>query len=55
VKEPTGFLRDYWMGRYYGFIKAPATNKPELISVNPSKISNIGAKPYDGPGRPVLY
>jgi len=55
VKEPTGFLRDYWMGRYHGFIQAPATSDPELISVNPSKSGNIGAKPYDGPGRPVLY
>ncbi|HBE40183.1 MAG TPA: hypothetical protein DDW27_03100 [Bacteroidales bacterium] len=55
VKEPTGFLRDYWMGRYHGFIQAPATSDPEFISVNPSKSGNIGAKPYDGPGRPVFY
>ena len=54
VKEPTGFLRDYWMGRYHGFIKGPETDDPELISVNPSKSSNIGAKPYDGPARPVF-
>jgi len=55
VKEPTEFLRDYWMGRYHGFIKAPATLDPELISVNQSESRHLGAKPYDGPGRPVLY
>jgi hypothetical protein len=54
-EEPTGFLRDYWMARYHGFIQAPSTSKPELISVNPSKYGHIVAKPYDGPGRPVLY
>lgn len=55
VKEPTGFLRDYWMGRYYGFLQAPATNNPELISVKHIESGNSGAKPYDGPGRPVFY
>jgi len=55
VKEPTGFLRDYWMGRYHGFIKAPTTNNPELVSVNRSESRYPGAKPYDGPARPVLY
>ena len=55
IKEPTGFIRDYWMGRYYGFILAPSTNQPELISVKPSAIKQKGAKPYDGPGRPVFY
>jgi hypothetical protein len=54
VKEPTGFLRDYWMGRYHGFIQAPETNEPELISVNPSELKQPGAKPYDGPERPVF-
>jgi hypothetical protein len=55
VREPTEFLRDYWMGRYYGFIQAPSTNNPDLISVKPSGLKNLGAKPYDGPPRPVLY
>lgn len=55
VKEPTGFLRDYWMARYHGFIHAPETNKPELISVTPSELKQPGAKPYDGPERPVFY
>jgi len=55
VREPTEFLRDYWMGRYNGFIQPPTTNNPELISVDRSELRQQGAKPYDGPGRPVLY
>jgi len=55
VREPTEFLRDYWMGRYYGFIEAPETKNPELITVEKSKSGQVGAKPYDGPDRPVLY
>jgi hypothetical protein len=54
VREPTEFLRDYWMARYNGFIKAPSTNDPDLISVKLSG-NNYGAKPYSGPARPVLY
>jgi hypothetical protein len=54
VREPTEFIRDYWMARYYGFIKAPTTSDPELVSVKPSG-KKYGAKPYDGPERPVLY
>jgi hypothetical protein len=55
VTEPTEFLRDYWMGRYCGFLLAPSTNDPDLISVKPSVLRNPGARPYDGPPRPVLY
>ncbi len=55
VKEPTGFLRDYWMGRYHGFILAPSANKSELISVPAGKTEQQGAKPYDGPPAPVYY
>jgi hypothetical protein len=55
VREPTEYLRDYWMARYYGFILAPATQNPELISVKPSVLKNKGATPYDGPSRPVFY
>jgi len=55
MREPTEFLRDYWMGRYYGFILPPSTNDPDLISVKPSGLKNQGAKPYDGPARPILY
>jgi len=52
VMEPTGFLRDYWMGRYHGFIEAPITSESKLISVQPRKGKTFGAKPYDGPDRP---
>ncbi len=51
VMEPTGFLRDYWMGRYYGFITAPTVDDKSLITVDPTGI-NYGAVPYKGPGRP---
>ena len=54
IKEPTGFLRDYWMGRYHGFIEAPATSDPDLISVTNSISKIQGAKPYDGPAMPEL-
>jgi hypothetical protein len=55
VNQPSEFLRDYWMARYHGFILAPAAKDPELISVKPSVSGNKGAKPYNGPGRPVFY
>ncbi len=54
VREPADFLRDYWMARYYGMILAPADDS-DLTSVKPSGLTNLGAKPYDGPLRPVLY
>ena len=54
VKEPTGFLRDYWMGRYYGFIQAPETKDPELISVKAAN-KQTGASPFDGPAMPPLH
>jgi len=55
IKEPTGFLRDYWMGRYYGFIQAPSTTDPELITVSPSSPAPQGAKPFEGPDIPALH
>jgi hypothetical protein len=55
VMEPTRFLRDYWMARYYGIILVPETKDPELITVGKSKSGQFGAKPYDGPKRPDLY
>ena len=55
IVEPVWFLRDYWMGRYYGFIQAPSTNNPELLSVPKSDSSPVGAKPYDGPAMPEFY
>jgi hypothetical protein len=55
VMEPTGFLRDYWMARYHGFIKAPSTPKSELISVSPRSGKRFGAAPYKGSPRPEIY
>lgn len=55
VMEPTSFLRDYWMARYHGFISAPETTKSRLITVEKPTSGKVGAKPYDGPARPVLY
>jgi hypothetical protein len=55
VREPTEYLRDYWMARYYGIILAPSADNSDLTSVKPSGLKDLGAKPYDGPSRPVLY
>ena len=55
VMEPTGFLRDYWLGRYHGIIEAPSTDDRDLISVPKREKMNLGAKPYDGPDRPKMY
>jgi hypothetical protein len=55
VKDPSGFLRDYWMGRYYGFINAPETNDPKLTKVEPRTGQKFGAVPYSGPARPEVY
>ncbi|HVV74071.1 MAG TPA: hypothetical protein VHI52_21635, partial [Verrucomicrobiae bacterium] len=53
VTPPIGWLLDYWMGRYYGFIQAPTTQEPGLISVAPRAEKRQGAAPYAGPKRPV--
>ncbi len=55
VMEPTGFLRDYWMARYHGFILAPETADPGLLSVKKEENVNLGAEPYNGPEMPSLY
>ncbi len=52
VMEPNHFIRDYWMGRYHGFILPPEADDPALISVQPRTGQTFGAKPYDGPARP---
>lgn len=52
VTPPIGWLEDYWMGRYHGFIEAPTTSESSLISVPNRKHDGVGAKPYDGPPRP---
>ena len=52
--EPSAYLRDYWMGRFHGFIEAPKVNEQELISVQPRTGQKFGAAPYDGPQRPKI-
>jgi len=52
VAEPSGWLLAYWMGRYYGFIKAPEVTDEKLLTLEPSRGRFQGAKPYSGPPRP---
>lgn len=52
VTPPIGWLEDYWMGRYYGFIEAPRTKDPEATSLRPREGKLRGAAPYNGPARP---
>jgi hypothetical protein len=52
VTPPLGWIEDYWMGRYYGFIQAPKTEDPALLSVGPRTGARRGASPYNGPPRP---
>lgn len=53
VTPPIGWLKDYWMGRYYGFIAAPKTQDEKLTSVQPRAAKPRGAAPYAGPPHPV--
>src|SRR5215510_16257363 len=53
VTPPIGWLEDYWMGRYYGFIQAPTTREEDLTSVKLRENKSHGASPYGGPPRPV--
>lgn len=52
VTPPIGWLEDYWMGRYYGFIQAPDTDDPGLLNPSPRTKGISGAKPYAGAERP---
>jgi len=54
ILDPSSYLDAYWMGRYYGFIAAPTTRDPNLLSVEKRDLQ-LGAKPYDGPPRPKLW
>jgi hypothetical protein len=51
VTPPIGWIEDYWMGRYYGFIQAPETTDAALTTV-PADHDLKGAKRYAGPPRP---
>jgi len=53
MTPPIGWLEDYWMGRYYGFIEAPTAQDSEMRSIQPRAAGRRGALPYDGPPRPV--
>ncbi len=55
IMEPVKFIHDYWMGRYYGFITAPETRDPSLISVERVPGVKKGAAPFNGPPRPELF
>jgi hypothetical protein len=46
-------LLDYWMGRYYGFIKAPTAENREAITLSSRDSKRRGALPYAGPPRPI--
>jgi hypothetical protein len=52
VTPPIGWLEDYWMGRYYGFIEAPKTQDPTLTSAPTRELRPRTAAPYNGPARP---
>ncbi len=52
VTPPIGWLEDYWMGRYYGFIEAPTIKDSGLTTVQPRSDPPRGALPYTGPPRP---
>jgi hypothetical protein len=54
VTPPVGWLEDYWMGRYYGFIKAPKVRDRDLTTVDKRPNPQFGAKPFDGPARPEI-
>ena len=53
VTPPTGWLHDYWMGRYYGFIEPPASGEFNPAGLPPKARKTVGAAPYAGPPRPV--
>jgi hypothetical protein len=52
VTPPIGWLMDYWMGRYYGFILPPNQQDIPSISVEGRAKIRQGAAPYEGPPRP---
>ena len=56
VTEPSGWLEDYWMGRYYGFILPPDPNTdPEALTLGPpTDDPKKRDTPYDGPPRPPI-
>ncbi len=55
VKDCSGWLDAYWMGRYYGLIKAPTVKDPKLLTVKDTLRGRKGANPYKGPKRPDIF
>lgn len=49
---PNTWLESYWMGRYFGFIEAPDTYDPALLTIEDRPLEEHGAAPYAGPPRP---
>nr|MBI1231277.1 hypothetical protein [Cytophagales bacterium] len=54
IMEPLGFIRDYWMGRYYGFIAPPEVTEINLLQVGAGISEGPGARPYSGTPRPHI-
>ncbi len=52
ITPAVGWLEDYWMGRYYGFITEPETDDAGLLTVDLDPANFEGAQPYPGPARP---
>lgn len=52
VTPPAGWLEDYWMGRYFGFIKPAATSASDAGAPPPCQ-PHPRALPYAGPPRPA--
>jgi hypothetical protein len=55
VTPPIGWLLDYWMGRYYGFIEAPKTHDERLLSPSTRPANQASTTAYDGPPRPLAH
>lgn len=54
VTPPIGWLMDYWMGRYYGFIEAPRSEDQQAGTAAASAPARHGsAALYAGPPRPM--
>ncbi|SPE50342.1 conserved exported hypothetical protein [Verrucomicrobia bacterium] len=53
VTPPIGWLEDYWMGRYFGFIEPPKNPALAEASLPERVITQRGATPYAGPPRPA--
>ncbi len=54
ILDPSSYLDAYWMGRYYGFIKAPTTTDSNLLDIEKRHVQR-GPAPYDGPPRPHIF